>query len=99
MRFVIFQRQVSPVIEGSGVAADIYDREGGSGTPNYVDHPESEGLFRKIATLVCHHDTPALFAYTVSHQSPVSVLHVKGKCLRNCKYTASPLTRHALPYK
>ena len=47
MPFVIFQRQVTPIIEGSGGAPDIYDKEGGSGTPNYVDHPESEGLLGK----------------------------------------------------
>lgn len=47
MRFVIFQRQGHPIIEGSGGAPDIYNKEGGSGTPNYVDHPESEGLLGK----------------------------------------------------
>ena len=70
MRFVIFQPQVPPIIEGSGGAPDIYDKEGGSGTPNYVDHPESEGLFREIVIwlrndhLVCHHETCAVFTYS-----------------------------------
>ena len=34
-------------IEGSGGGgAEVYHREG-SGTPNYVDDPENEGLFRE----------------------------------------------------
>ena len=36
-------------IEGSGGAGApaIYNKDG-SGTPNYVDDPENEGLFRKV---------------------------------------------------
>ena len=38
--------------EGSGGGGtDIYHREG-SGTPNYVDDPENEGLFREIVNCV-----------------------------------------------
>lgn len=39
-------------IEGSGGGGpDIYHKEG-SGTPNYVDDPENEGLFREIQSTI-----------------------------------------------
>ena len=46
-----FQGQVAHVFEGSGGAPGIYGGKEGSGTPVYVDHPETEGLLGKILIL------------------------------------------------
>ena len=38
-------------IEGSGGGGPDKHHKEGSGTPNYVDDPENEGLFREIVVL------------------------------------------------
>ena len=52
--WLILQLLEKHEIEGSGGGGpDIYHNEGGSGTPNYVDDPENEGLFRAGSRQLC----------------------------------------------